>query len=180
MIYLVVALAMSVAVPQEKPAGPTAEALHDFAQRLNGYLGLRDDLGRKLGPLAPTDAGQLRAHPPSRARIHIRPASGHHGGECHGGCRRQRTGIRQRSHGGAGEDRAHRRRRGALAPDHAVERARRDPEQAAQATVPPLLLATLPSLPDNLQYRFFSRHVVILDGDVEIVIDYVRNTLPPY
>jgi len=40
-------------------------------------------------------------------------------------------------------------------------------------------LANLPRLPDNLQYRFFGRHVLILDGDVEIMIDYVRNTLPP-
>jgi hypothetical protein len=54
------------------------------------------------------------------------------------------------------------------------------PERAALPTVPPLLLAKLPSLPDNLQYRFFGRHVVILDGDVEIVIDYVRDALPPH
>jgi hypothetical protein len=44
--------------------------------------------------------------------------------------------------------------------------------------VPPLLLASLPRLPDNLQYRFFGRHMVLLDGDTELVIDYVRNALP--
>jgi hypothetical protein len=52
------------------------------------------------------------------------------------------------------------------------------PEQAALPTIPALLLASLPRLPDNLQYRFFGRHVVLLDGDTEIVVDYVRDCLP--
>jgi hypothetical protein len=53
------------------------------------------------------------------------------------------------------------------------------PAQAALPTVPPLLLAKLPTLPDNLQYRFLARHLVILDGDTQIIIDYVANALPP-
>ncbi len=44
--------------------------------------------------------------------------------------------------------------------------------------MPPLLLSKLPQLPDNLQYRFFGRHLVILDGDTQIIIDYVANVLP--
>jgi hypothetical protein len=35
-------------------------------------------------------------------------------------------------------------------------------------------------LPDNLQYRFFGRLVAILDGDVQIIIDYVADALPPH
>lgn len=53
------------------------------------------------------------------------------------------------------------------------------PATKALPTVPPLLLARLPKLPDNLQYRFYDRHVVILDGDVQTVADYVLNVLPP-
>jgi hypothetical protein len=52
------------------------------------------------------------------------------------------------------------------------------PDRAALPTVPPLLLASLPRLPDNLQYRFFGQHVVLLDGDTEIVVDYVTNAVP--
>jgi hypothetical protein len=37
----------------------------------------------------------------------------------------------------------------------------------------------LPGLPDNLQYRFYGRHLVILDGDLQIITDYVSNVLPP-
>ena len=54
------------------------------------------------------------------------------------------------------------------------------PAQAALPTVPPLLLGKLPTLPDNLQYRFLARHLVILDGDTQIIIDYVANALPPH
>lgn len=52
------------------------------------------------------------------------------------------------------------------------------PDRAALPTVPPLLLGNLPRLPDNLQYRFFGQHLVILDGDTEIVVDYVPNGVP--
>ena len=54
------------------------------------------------------------------------------------------------------------------------------PAKAALPTVPPLLLAKLPMLPDNLQYRFIDRHMVILDGDTQMIIDYVSNVLPPH
>jgi hypothetical protein len=53
------------------------------------------------------------------------------------------------------------------------------PANAALPTVPPLLLSNLPRLPDNLQYRFVGRDVVILDGDVQVVVDYIPSVLPP-
>ncbi|HEX5130681.1 MAG TPA: hypothetical protein VFV90_13085, partial [Usitatibacter sp.] len=54
------------------------------------------------------------------------------------------------------------------------------PDNAALATVPPLLLERLPRLPDNLQYRFMARHVILMDGDTRIIIDYILNALPPH
>jgi hypothetical protein len=52
------------------------------------------------------------------------------------------------------------------------------PADEAMPTVPPLLLMNLPKLPDNLQYRFVGRDVVILDGDLQVVVDYVPSVLP--
>jgi hypothetical protein len=51
------------------------------------------------------------------------------------------------------------------------------PEEEAFATVPPLLLQRLPPLPDSLQYRFMGRHIVLLDADASLVIDYVPDAL---
>lgn len=54
------------------------------------------------------------------------------------------------------------------------------PANAALPTVPPLLLMNLPRLPDNLQYRFVGRDVVILDADAQVVIDYIPRVLPAH
>jgi hypothetical protein len=181
MMHFIVALAMSIAVPQEKPVNPTPEALHDFSQRLNAYLKVREDLGHRLEPLAPTpSASQLQSRQQALAAA-LRNAR-----------RNARVGdlippsVQELIRQAVQADLTRRKpadTRAALAevPEGPVPGINRNyPEQAALATVPPLLLANLPGLPDNLQYRFFGRHVVILDGDVEIVIDYVRNALPPH
>jgi hypothetical protein len=43
-----------------------------------------------------------------------------------------------------------------------------------------LLLNNLPRLPDNLQYRFMGRHVILMDGDTRLIVDYILNVLPPH
>jgi hypothetical protein len=52
------------------------------------------------------------------------------------------------------------------------------PASAALPTLPPLLLSRLPRLPENLQYRFYGRHLVMLD-DTGIIVDYIADVLPP-
>ena len=54
------------------------------------------------------------------------------------------------------------------------------PPNAAMATVPPLLLYRLPRLPEALQYRFYGRHIILLDSDAAVVLDYVPDVLPPH
>jgi hypothetical protein len=51
------------------------------------------------------------------------------------------------------------------------------PDTTTLATVPALLLNNLPRLPDNLQYRFMARHIVLMDGDTRIIVDYILNVL---
>jgi len=179
MRILVVALVFAVAIPQDRSADSTDAALSEFAERLKAYLKLRDDLEHELEPLAPVpSSSQLQA--PRKALVAaIRNARA-----------RARPGdlipasvqelIRQAVHA----DWARRNpvdKRAALVevPEGPLPGINRDyPHHAAFATIPPLLLANLPRLPDNLQYRFFGRHMVVLDADAEIIIDYVRNTLP--
>ena len=181
MMHFVAALAIAVAVPQEKPVNPTAAAVHEFSQRRNAYLKLREDLGRKLEPLAPTpSASELQARQQSldaalrNARKNAKPGDLIPAAV-------QRTIRRTVRADFARRQPAAKRAALEEVPGGPLPGINTDyPEQAALPTVPPLLLANLPRLPDNLQYRFFSRHVVILDGDVEIVIDYVRDALPPH
>ncbi len=52
------------------------------------------------------------------------------------------------------------------------------PEGAALATVPAMLLAQLPRLPEILEYRFFDRHLILLDVDAHLIVDYIPAALP--
>lgn len=52
------------------------------------------------------------------------------------------------------------------------------PTNAPLATVPPMLLASLPRLPEELEYRFFDRHLVLLDVDANLIVDYIPDALP--
>ena len=170
----------ALASSQADRVNPQAGAMYEFQQRLNAYLKLREDLSERLKPLSPTVsatdlssrqealAAALRAArknakpgdlvPPPVADLIVKVCM---------------------------EDFHFRNpevKRAALqevpnAPRPAINRTY--PEDEALATVPPLLLSKLPILPDNLQYRFFGRHIVILDGDTQIIIDYVANVVPP-
>lgn len=52
------------------------------------------------------------------------------------------------------------------------------PRDLPRATVPPRLLASLYVLPEGVEYRFLSRHLVLLDSDADLIIDLVRNVIP--
>ena len=42
----------------------------------------------------------------------------------------------------------------------------------------PTLLAALPPLPPELQYRFFDRDLVVIDVHADLVVDVMKNALP--
>jgi hypothetical protein len=51
------------------------------------------------------------------------------------------------------------------------------PMSEALATFPPLLLQSLPRLPDDLEYRFMGRHLVIRDGRTNLIVDYLPDAM---
>jgi hypothetical protein len=52
------------------------------------------------------------------------------------------------------------------------------PREAPRPTIPARLLTSLYPLPQDLEYRFLDRHLVLLDVDADMVVDLVRNVLP--
>jgi hypothetical protein len=175
----VLATLIAFAIVQGTSVNPQAAALHEFSKRLNGYLTLRDDLGKKLEPLTTTaSATELKARQASLAAAMRTARAGAKQGDL------TPLSVQEQIRGAVRADFKRRQpstQRAALeevptGPPPGINQ--NYPEQAALPTVPPLLLANLPRLPDNLQYRFFGRHTVILDGDLDIVIDYVPDVLP--
>jgi hypothetical protein len=168
-------------VQAREPANAQAAAQQDFQKRLDAYLALREAFSKKLKPLSPTaDAAELTARQEALAAA-LQTTREH---AKQGDLIPKLVAVQiaetvvadyQRRNATA--------KRGELQEVPVAARPainRTYPAQAALPTVPPLLLANLPRLPDNLQYRFYGRHVVILDGDVQIIVDYIANVLPPH
>jgi hypothetical protein len=47
------------------------------------------------------------------------------------------------------------------------------PEERPLSTVPPNVLAVLPRLPDEIQYRFVGRHLILLDTRARVILDRI-------
>ena len=155
-------------------------ALKDFQARLNGYLQLRETLAKRLTPLSPTaSAADLAARQESlaaairAARARARPGDMLTPPVARYISSLVAADLKQRrpdEKAGAFEE----------VPAGVTPVVNKVfPQNAALPTVPPLLLNAMPKLPDNLQYRFYDRHIVLLDGDTELIVDYILNALPP-
>ena len=49
---------------------------------------------------------------------------------------------------------------------------------ASLSSVPAGLLARLPPLPEQLDYRFVGRHLVLRDTVAHLIVDYIENAVP--
>jgi hypothetical protein len=54
----------------------------------------------------------------------------------------------------------------------------RYPDEVPLSTVPPQLLAGLPKLPEELEFRFVGHRLILLDVGAHIVADYIDRALP--
>jgi hypothetical protein len=52
------------------------------------------------------------------------------------------------------------------------------PAEAPVSTVPPALLLRLPQLPEELNYRFVGRHLILHDTQGNLVVDFLLNAAP--
>jgi len=52
------------------------------------------------------------------------------------------------------------------------------PDKEPLSTVPPNVLLTLPRLPDDIEYRFVGKHMILRDVRANLVIDFMTNAVP--
>jgi hypothetical protein len=52
------------------------------------------------------------------------------------------------------------------------------PENAALATVPPLILKRLQRLPDGVEYRFMGRDLILRDTKANLIVDVLHEAVP--
>jgi len=54
----------------------------------------------------------------------------------------------------------------------------RYPDTVPLATMPPQVLAELPKLPQELEYRFIGERLILLDVPAHLIVDYIEEALP--
>ena len=52
------------------------------------------------------------------------------------------------------------------------------PESQELTEMPPTLLLKLPTLPKEVKFRFVKRHLLLVDSDNGLIVDYAMNALP--
>lgn len=54
----------------------------------------------------------------------------------------------------------------------------RYPDAVPLSTMPPDVLKNLPAVPKEVEYRFVGEHLILLDPDAHMVVDFVTRVLP--
>lgn len=52
------------------------------------------------------------------------------------------------------------------------------PKDEPLSNVPPDILKTLPQLPEDLEYRFVGKHMILRDGRANLIVDFIFNVVP--
>ena len=160
---------------------PDAELLVDFKKRIDDYMALHNKLEKQAPPLKETkDPAKIKASQETLA-MKIREAR-----------KDARQGdiftpeIRQlfrRLMSPEVKGREGRETKAAITEESHELKAvpmkvnARYPDDAPLMTVPPNILAALPKLPEDLEYRFVSRTMILLDTHANLIVDFVPNAI---
>ena len=166
---------------QAKAAGVNADAavLQDFTRRVEAYLKLRKDAVKGAPKLQETnDVAKIKAAQDAMSvQIRAARANAKHGDiftpEITAKFRRL---LSPELKGDDGRDAK------AIIKDDAPTNVpfkvnAKYPDGASVPTVPANLLLNLPTLPEPLQYRIIDRHLILLDEDADVILDYALNVI---
>ena len=51
------------------------------------------------------------------------------------------------------------------------------PKDEPLGAIPPNILASLPPLPEEIEYRFVGKHLILRDAKANLIIDYIQNSI---
>jgi hypothetical protein len=170
------AIACATQANDQKSANPEAKVLLDFNERVKAYVDLRKKADDGAPPLEQTeDSAKIRIAQTALAERIMAARAGAKRGEIF------TPEITQRF-------------RRLLRPevkDADTKRLIEDdnpgslkfkvngpyPDGEPLSTVPPNVLASLPQLPEDLEYRFLGKHMILRDSRANIVVDYIPNAI---
>jgi hypothetical protein len=169
--------------PQARAKGvnPHAAVLADFTERVDAYMKLRKDAVKDAPKLKETtDTAQLKAAQDGMAaRIRAARGNAKHGDvftpEIVAQFRRL---LYPELKGDDGRDAKAILKDDAPAPQSIPFKVNaKYPDNASVPTVPASLLLNLPTLPEPLQYKIIGTHLILLDEDADLIVDYAMNVI---
>lgn len=181
---IVVCSCMCLCAPRSGASGGQVDreqaALVEFNRRVNRYATLHRTLeGPVPTPAVSSDPAEIRAAMDTLAASIVRARPSARMGDVITG---DATGIIrdviQRTFKGSGRELlaiVEEEEAGGFVPLPRVNA--RWPEGAASSMVPPKILEQLPRLPQELQYRFRSRHLVLWDMHADLIVDVLPNAI---
>lgn len=172
--------AAASAPAQAQPAvNPQAATIDAFRKRLDAYIAQRDKASSSVPPLKETtEPGAITAYERAVSAAIIGVRKGAKPGDLFGTDmgRLIRAVVQEDWQTRSREDRA--ALRGAI-PKPFVPRVNMTyPSGYPLATFPPALLRALQPLPDDLEYRFVGRALILRDVKANLIVDVMRDVLP--
>lgn len=162
-------------------ANPDAAVLQDFKTRVDRYVALHKEAANGAAKLKETDepAEIAKSQDALAARIRVARADAKHGdiftAEVRHAFRRL---LAPEMKGEEGRDAKAVMKDDAPAPSAIPFKVNaKYPEGQPLPTVPPSVLLNLPKLPEPLEYRIIGRHLVLLDSDADLIVDYIPNAI---
>jgi hypothetical protein len=180
-IWLVLAAAVSITqVATEPRVNREAKTLKEFADRVDTYVELHRKLEETLPRLSDeTDPKHIHAHQVALARLIGRARAKARPGDIMD--RETRALLRRRIHsvvrGPEGRETIKELLDENTRPVALVVNGSY-PSTVPFSTVPAKLLNLLPRLPDEVEFRFVGRQLILFDLHAEIIADFMRNAVP--
>jgi hypothetical protein len=177
-------LLSSVVVAQEKPSqnvNPDAQLLAEFQDRVKKYVELHKSLEKDVAAIKESKdpekikgaqdalAAKIRAARPSARQGEIfTPAIGQH----------LRKLLSPEVKGTSGAETKEAMKEDAPAPKSVPLKINaRYPEEQPLPTMPPNILASLPKLPEQLEYRIVGRDLILRDVPANLIVDFLPNAI---
>lgn len=172
-------LLIGCAVDGQQNANPDALLLKDFQKRVDDYMDLHKRLKRESPPLKETrDPGKIQESQNALAEKIRAARTGAKQGEIFTPEIRQlfRRLMYPEIKGPDGPETKQ------IIKDDApkgvpIKVNARYPEAAPLPTVPPNLLAALPKLPEDLEYRIINKDLILRDVHANLIVDYITSAI---
>jgi hypothetical protein len=169
-------------MPKGTNVNPDAGVLADFKAKVDAYNELRKDLQKKVTPLKKTDdpseialAEKALAQQIRMARANAKP------GDIFTPATRAmfRRLLSPTVKGEDGADNKAAIKDDSPAPKDIPFKINGEyPKDEPLATMPPDVLKALPPLPENLEFRFVAKHLLLYCSRGNLIVDYMLNAIP--